>query len=199
MARVNLMNWKTIDNQMAQWETHLTEELRLSREHARKLATIISSEVRFLKIEDKQKIIDASPIPLADRLSELEAFQGWMDQASQIQGNPYVTRAQVLSQNYICFVYLPESCFRVLSKVAPAGSATKRCSQFLSNNPIRAFRNAIAHANWTYNADFSGLVYWARKGQDQDEPLNRFEVTANVLSFWQALSRCAAYAAFSNI
>ncbi len=193
------MNWKKIDNQMAQWETNLTEEVRLSKEHARKLATVLSSEVRFLKSDDKQKIIEASPVPLADRLLELKAFQGWMDQANTITGNPYVTRAQVLSQNYICFVYLPESCFRILSKVAPAGSATKHCSQFLSNNPIRAFRNAIAHANWTYKSDFSGLVYWARKGQDQDEPLNRFEVNANDLGFWQALSRCVAYAAFSNI
>src|SRR5262249_11910426 len=105
----------------------------------------------------------------------------------------------VLSQNYICFVYLPEACFRVLSKVCPNGSATKKCAQFLSNNPVRAFRNAIAHANWMYRADFGGLIYWARNGSDQNEPLEKFEVAQNDLAFWQALSRCVAYSAYSNL
>lgn len=183
---------------MASWQLKLTKEVRVADEQANKLATIISSEVRFLKVEDKQRIRQASPVPLSDRLSELSAFQGWMDQANSISGNPFVTRAQVICQNYICFVYLPESCFRVLAKIAPSGSATKRCSQFLTNNPVRAFRNAIAHSNWTYKSDYSGLIYWARKGSDQNEPLTQFEVNQNDLAFWQALSRCVAYAAFSN-
>jgi len=122
-----------------------------------------------------------------------------MDQAHSIRNNPFVTRAQVLSQNYICFVYLPEACFRVLSKVCPSGSATKKCAQFLSNNPVRAFRNAVAHSNWKYRADFGAIVYWARKGSDPDEPLQQFEVEQNDLSFWQAISRCVAYAAYSNL
>ena len=193
------MNWKHLDTQMQLFSTRLTSEVKLDPEMALKLATTIASDIRFLSLEQKTEINAASPVSLADRLYELQAFQGWMDQAHTIHNNPYVTRAQVLSQIYICFVYLPESCFRILAKACPSGSAAKKCAQFLSNNPVRTFRNAVAHANWTYRADFKAIVYWAHKGSDQNEPLERFEVAQDDLSFWQALSRCVAYVAYSNL
>ena len=187
------------DTQMQFFSAQLTSEVKLTPEMAAKLATTIASDVRFLSLEQKAEIKAASPVPLVDRLAELEAFQGWMDQASTIRNNPYITRAQVLSQSYICFVYLPESCFRILAKVCPSNSAAKKCAQFLSNNPVRAFRNAVAHANWTYRTDFKAIVYWARKGNDSNEPLEKFKVEQDDLSFWQALSRCVAYAVYSNL
>ncbi len=193
------MNWKHLDTQMQFFSDRLITEVKLAPDIAAKLATTIASNVRFLSVEQKTEIKAASPVPLTDRLDELKAFQGWMDQAHTIRNNPYVTRAQVLSQSYICFVYLPESCFRILAKICPNDSAAKKCSQFLSNNPVRAFRNAVAHANWTYRYDFKALVYWARKGSDRDESLERFEVEHDELSFWQALSRCVAYTAYSNL
>ena len=147
------MNWQHLDTQMRTYSTRLTSEVKLTPEMAQKLATTIAADVRFLSFEQKAEIRVASPVPVQDRLAELKAFQGWMDQASTVRSNPFVTRAQVLSQNYICFVYLPEACFRVLSKVCPSGSAAKKCAQFLSNNPVRAFRNAVAHSNWTYRSD----------------------------------------------
>jgi hypothetical protein len=70
---------------------------------------------------------------------------------------------------------------------------------YLTENPVRAFRNAIAHSNWTYSSDFHGLVYWARKGSDPDEALSRFEVFQGDLDFWQTLSRGVAYAAYTSI
>lgn len=193
------MNWQYLDTQMQAFSAQLTSEVRLKPDLVAKLATAIAADVRFLTPEQKIEIRAASPVPLADRLAELQAFQGWMDQAHTVRNNPFVTRAQVLSQNYICFVYLPEACFRILSKACPSGSATKKCAQFLSNNPVRAFRNAVAHANWTYRSDFGAIIYWARKGSDSTEPLEKFEVEQNELSFWQALSRCVAYAAYSNL
>lgn len=196
---VSLMNWKHLDTQMQIYSARLTSEVKLTPEMASKLATTIASDVRFLSLEQKEEIKLASPVPLSDRLAELQAFQGWMDQARTTRNNPYIIRAQVLSQSYICFVYLPESCFRILAKVCPNGSAAKKCSQFLSNNPVRAFRNAVAHANWTYRSDFKALIYWARKGSDPNETIERFEVEQEDLSFWQALSRCVAYAAYSNL
>lgn len=193
------MNWKHLDTQMHPFSARLTSEVKLTPEMAAKLATTIAADVRFLSPEQKAEIKAASPVPLSNRLAELQAFQGWMDHAHTVRNNPFVTRAQVLSQNYICFVYLPEACFRVLSKACPNDSAATKCAQFLSNNRVRAFRNAIAHANWTYRDDFEAIVYWARKGSDPNEPLERFEVEQNDLSFWQALSRCVAYAAYSNL
>lgn len=113
--------------------------------------------------------------------------------------HPVVVRAQVVYQNYICFVYLGESCFNVLKKELPSGSTAKKCCKFLTDNPVRAFRNAMAHANWRYLPDFSGLEYWARKGTEPTEPMVRFEVSQQDLCFWQALARCTAYASFGTL
>ena len=193
------MTWRKLDEQLAVWSNRLTSELKIAENKSRKLATSIASEVGFLPKDAKDSIIAASPIALADRLQELRAFQGWMDTVRHAPNSPFLVRAQVLTQNYICFVYLPESCFRVLSKISPKDSVTRKCAQYLSDNPVRAFRNAIAHANWTYREDFKAIVYWARKGHDLDEVLQRFEVAQDELSFWQALSRCVAYSVFSNL
>ena len=185
---------------MAAWSARLVSEVKISENDSLKLGTKIASDVRFLPRDAKAEIAGASPVPVRDRLQELKAFQGWMDTIAKT-GNisPVVVRAQVITQNYICFVYLPELCFRILAKSLPSGSVTKQCAKFLSNDRIRAFRNAIAHANWAYRSDFSGITYWARKGTDQAAPLSKFEVLQQELAFWQALSRCVAYAAFSNL
>jgi hypothetical protein len=194
------MTWQQLDEQLAKWSDRLTSAVKITASESRKLATNIALEVRFLPQDAKASIIGASPISLSDRVNELIAFQGWMDIVRRSPSkSSHVVRAQVITQNYICFVYLPESCFRALSKAAPTGSVTRRCAQFLSDNPIRAFRNAIAHANWTYRDDFGALIYWARKGSGVDEVMEKFEVPQDELSFWQALSRCVAYAAFSNL
>jgi hypothetical protein len=192
-------SWQNLDTQMERFSARLLSEIKLTSEVAAKLATTIAADVRFLSPDQKSEIKAASPIPLGDRLAELQAFQGWMDRARAVRNDPFITRAQVLTQNYICFVYLPEACFRILAKACPSGSAAKKCGKFLSDNPVRAFRNAIAHANWTYRSDFKAIVFWAREGSNATEPLKRFEVEQDELEFWQALSRCTAYVAYSNL
>lgn len=193
------MNWDKLDSQMARFEPQLREHVKIQKGYVGKLVTVVASEVRFLSQEAKLEIRNTSPVPIEDRFTELVAFQGWMDISNTNQRNPCIARAQVLTQNYICFIYLPESCFRVLYKVLPSGSTTKRCCKFLINSRVRSFRNAIAHANWTYRQDFRAIQFWARKGEDKDEPLIQFEVEQGELEFWQALSRCVAYAAYSNL
>jgi hypothetical protein len=42
-------------------------------------------------------------------------------------------------------------------------------------------------------------VFWARKGDDPEEALTRFEVPQEDLNFWQALSRAVAYTAYSSL
>ena len=122
-----------------------------------------------------------------------------MDAVHDLQAAPGVVRAQVIYQNYVCFVYLGEACFRALRQIAPSGSNAKKCCKFLTDNPIRAFRNAIAHANWDYNDDFSGIIYWARKGSDPSEPMSRFEVAQHDLQFWQALARTVGYVTYTHL
>jgi hypothetical protein len=133
---------------------------------------------------------------LKERLDELKAFQDWMDWASAAPRDPAIVRAQVITQNYVCFVYLRDSCFIELGKRLPTESTAKKCCGFLTADTVRAFRNAIAHANWHYKPDFSGIEYWARAGGGRNASMDRHEVNQQDLAFWQALARCTAYAAF---
>ena len=191
------MNWDKLDKQMAVFTEKLIKDIKVTHGVANKLATTIEKEMRLLKADELNLFYSASPVNKKYRYEELIAFDGWMRYSSSFKGNPYVVRAQVAYLNYICFVYLPESCFKVLMKIAPEGSATRNCSKFMINNPIRAFRNAIAHSNWNYRDDHKAIIYWARKGDNIGEPLHRYEVEQEELDYWQHISRCVAYVAFS--
>jgi hypothetical protein len=189
-----------LDGQMRQWSTRLRDDLKIGPPESNQLATTIRSEVDALPVDAKQRAEDASQIPLKIRIEELQAFQRWMDLVDAMcDPDPGVVRAQVVYQNYICFVYLGESCFKILKKELPPESTAKKCCKFLTDNPVRAFRNAVVHANWRYSTDFSGLEYWARKGDDALEPMVQFNVSQHDLSFWQSLARCTAYASFITL
>jgi hypothetical protein len=194
-----MTTWARLDEQLAAWVIKLVAEVKVSEQDATKLATTIAADVRFLSTEAKAAVRAASPISIDDRVQELLGFQGWMDETGRIKLSAFAGRVKVIAQNYICFVYLPESCFKILSKELPSGSVAKRCCKFLCGDRIRALRNAVAHANWTYRSDFKAIVYWARKGDDRTDPLLQFEVEQNELDFWQALSRCVAHVALSNL
>jgi len=188
-----------LDRQVQVWTTRLRDDLRIGPPESNQLATTIGKEVASLSEEAKQRVRHASQIPLATRMEELIAFQGFMDHVRELGDSPVVVRAQVVYQNYICFVYLGESCFNVLKKELPSSSTAKKCCKFLTDNPVRAFRNAVAHANWRYLPDFSGLEFWAQKGAEPNEPMVHFEVSQNDLGFWQAVARATAYAAFLSL
>jgi len=185
-----------LNSQMLRWAPRLINDLNLDLQEANKISTVIFNEVSTLSTDTRKELILSSPILPKDRIDELLAFQGWMDFASSIKRNPFITRAQVITQNYICFVYLGDALFKALKAALPSPKVTGRCCRFLLNNPVRAFRNAIAHSNWKYLPDFSGIEFWSKKGSDPDEPLVRFEVSQNDLNYWQALARCTAYSAF---
>jgi hypothetical protein len=192
-----MTSWTTLDRQMAGWSHRLTTEVRISEAESRILATKIAADTRFLPSEVKLRIVEASPIAVDARLDELRAFQQWMENFPR-RPPAALVRAQVITQLYVCFVYLPEGCFTILAKSLPGGSVAKKCARFLTNDRIRQLRNAVAHANWRYLDDFSGIAYWARKG-DHESPLSEFQVKQEELNFWQALSRTMAYAALSNL
>jgi hypothetical protein len=187
---------QNLDSQMLVWAQRTIKELKLDLMRANKLGSTIEAEIHSLSFENKRALMDLSPVTPQNRLDELVAFQGWMDFAHRIRGNPYVTRAQVITQNYICFVYLGDALFKALKAALPPPLVTGRCCRYLLNNPVRAFRNAVAHSNWRYKEDFSGLEFWAKKGSEIDEPIAYFEVSQEELGYWQALSRCVAYSAY---
>ena len=195
---VKKMSWLHLDKQLARFSDRLVSDVRIEKEEAKKIATLIAGETRFLPPEIKSAISDASPVSILNRRVELEAFQRWSELAAETR-DPAVVRAHVLTQNYICFVYLPESCFSILYKNMPSGSLTRRCSNYLTSSRVRSFRNAIAHANWSYRDDFEAIEFWARKGSVLSESLSKFEVDNDELQFWQALSKCVAYTVISNL
>lgn len=187
---------QNIDTQMRVWAQRLIHDLKLDMVQANRLGSVIENEVRSLTPEQKQQLILSSHVSPQNRIDELLGFQGWMDFVNKTRGNPYLIRAQVITQNYICFVYLGDALFKKLKSILPPPLVTGRCCSFLLNNPVRAFRNAVAHSNWRYNDQFSGLEFWARKGAGPDEPLDHFEVSQEDLSYWQSLSRCVGYSAY---
>jgi hypothetical protein len=191
-------DWTKLDVQMRCYSPRLRDDLRIDSAESNHLATSIATECAALSPDAVAEIREQDPVGLDTRLEELVAFQRFMDLVGSIPGQPLIVRAQVITQNYLCFVYLGDSCFKVLQKHAPSGSTTRKCCRFLTDNPVRAFRNALAHANWQYNEDFSGLRFWARKGSEPNDPLIEFAVSQLELGFWQALARCVSYVAFSH-
>jgi hypothetical protein len=188
-----------MDEQMRHWSARLRDDLKIVPPESDVLASSIAREVQCLSFEARERVRTASMIPLGARLEELMAFQKWMDLLHESSPHPAVTRAQVITELYVCFVYLGEACFGVLRKELPNGSVAKKCCRFLTENPVRALRNAVAHSNWRYLPDFSGLEFWAKKGPDPTEQPSRFVALHEELSFWQALARCTAYASYLSL
>lgn len=190
---------EALNKQLGKWEKQFQNEVKIKKEDIPILATAFSNEIKNLSEDIRQEIREATPVDIHLRYEELRAFQSYMDITHNRTLHPSEARAQIINTNYICFVYLNESCFRIIKQHLTAGSTTKKCCNYLVNNPIRAFRNAIAHSNWSYKDDFSAILYWARKSSDQNEPLEQFEVTNEQLGFWQTLARGLAYVIYEEI
>ena len=191
--------WRAVNSQLVKFALRLQEEIGLAADECAKVASLIAADVRFLPLDAKAEIVAASPIPLPARLEELVAFQRWMELASAVQGHPEVVRAQVVVQNYICFVYLKDACFEILARRAPNRSVAARCADYLSRGTVRDFRNAFSHANWCYKSDYSGLDCWVlQDARNKLGPMRQFTVSQVDLDFWQTLARAVAYATYEQ-
>ena len=190
---------ENFDKQLFEFKTQLEKDVKIPLDKVDCVASTIELEIKQNKDKLKQVIIAVSPVPLETRLEELSSFQTMMDTFNRMKPRPEIVRSQVMTQNYISFVYLKDTLFEVLRKNSENGSVTKKCTKFLLNNPVRAFRNSIAHGNWKYLNDFSGLEYWAYKDSNFNEPMTRFEVSQSDLNFWQMLSRTVAYTSYLTL
>ncbi len=192
-----MSDWHYLDRQLFIWETKLRDDVGLSSMQAHNVASSISNEVTLLPSSAREELRHSSPISLESRLDEIAAFQYWMDISKSIN-HPAITRAKVITQNYICFVYLKESWFEALGKVMAPQTVTALCCAFMLSEPLRRFRNAFAHGNWQYLQDFSGLEFWARTRNSGKKEV-RSEVSQLDLNFWQILSRCTTYASMQTL
>lgn len=189
-----------LDLQLAYYRRNLIEEVGISSEICENIGTKIEEELQNLTEIQIEDIISHSPISLNNRYEELVAFQRMMDyvQINQIS-EPGLVRSQVITQNYICFVYLKDSYFKALQNETESKTITHRCSKFLTSARIRKFRNSIAHGNWNYKSDFNGLEYWDYIRGRRENGYEKFIVSSKELAFWQTLSRVLAYASIETI
>ena len=195
---------KNLDRQLYPYSDRLKEDVGIDKIHLDSICSTIYSELGQLSNENLLEIELASPISLKLRIEELTAFNMMMDRVNiQLSKYPEIVRSQVIVQNYIAFVYLKDNCFEVTKKIMPSGTLTRRIYQFLLNNPVRAFRNAIAHGNWQYANDFSAIKYYAHKGESipnaEGKEMCEFTVENSELGFWQALSRATGYTIYTYI
>jgi hypothetical protein len=187
-----------LNQQMKRFSAILRDDLKIEHNDSNNLATAIIRDVSQIQADDRNRILASQIFDIRYRIDELVAFQQWMDLSKEFENNPAVARARVITQNYLCFVYLGEALFNNIKRSLPSCTA-KKCCSYLTNNPVRAFRNALAHANWKYVDDFSAIEFWAKKGNDPNEKMVYWIVNNAELNFWQALSRCTAYAIYLTL
>lgn len=190
---------KHLDTQLSNFRNLLETEVKIPLDKCDCIASTIATEIENNKSFFKQEILLVSPVPLETRLEELSCFQTMMDTFNKMKPRPEIVRSQVMTQNYVCFVYLKDTLFEVLRKNSEIGSITKKCTKYLLNNPVRAFRNSIAHGNWKYKDDFSGLEFWAYKDSTVNDSMTKYQVSQSELNFWQLLSRAVAYTAYLKL
>lgn len=182
---------------MLPWGSRLRDDLGISAAESQSLATSIFNDVSELSDDVKANQL-SDLLTFGERFNELALFMNYLADR-QSSGNISVIEghAHVVLSSYLCFVYLGDACFIRLRKLVPSGSVSKKCFKFLTENPVRAFRNAVAHANW--KVEDRRIVFWARKGSDENEPLVEFTVDDSDRAFWFFLSLCAAKATYAAL
>ena len=153
-----------IDARLSEFSTKLRDDLAIEPPSSLKLATTIYDEIRTLPVELLPTLAGESPLSLKDRYDELMSTLKWWSTQCTEQTNMYAI-CRIL--NYFCFVYLSESCFKVLREKLPPDSITRKCCKYLTDNPVRAFRNAVAHANWRPTLDESAIDFGRGKAPTQ--------------------------------
>ena len=122
-------SWTKLDGIMCQYSSKLRDDLSIPPQASRSLASSIAADVLALPPEVRRRIRDDDTIGLQKRVNELRAFEGFMDLAAELQrtSGSYapLTRAQVICQLYVVFVYLGDACLLA----APQSSGQRHRSQ----------------------------------------------------------------------
>jgi hypothetical protein len=176
-----------LDRQVRVFETRLGLDVPVSANGH--LPSSVYREVAALGEEAHNLLRVELAIPPETYLEEMTAFQGWMDLARANQTNPFIARAQVVTQLYFGFVWLRDSLLTPLSKIVPDGITTSILRFFGKDTDRWTLRNAVAHGRWKYASDFAGLECW-----DGIPPTKYLFVAADDLEAWQTLSRATIIA-----
>lgn len=191
---------EVLNRQLSVYKNYLINKVEISVEHVERIGTIIEEEVSMLKQNQIEKIKKHSPVELKNRYEELLAFQRMMDyiRLNDIK-EPGLIRSQVITQNYISFVYLKDSFFRALKNETPEDTVIYKCCDFLTSGRVRKLRNSIAHGNWNYLSCFTGIEFWDYLSGKEKNGYEKFEIKQEELGFLQTLSRGVAYASIEAL
>lgn len=189
-----------LNKQLSVYKKYLIEKVEISVEYAERIGTIILEEVSCLEQNQIEKIKMHSPVQLKDRYEELLAFQRMMDyiRLNNIK-EPGLIRSQIITQNYISFVYLKDSFFKSLKNEVPKDTVIYKCCDFLTSGRVRKLRNSIAHGNWSYLSSFAGIEFWDYLSGKEKNGYEKFEIKQEELDFLQTLSRGVAYASIESL
>jgi hypothetical protein len=208
MMNVDLI--KQLDVGLREYSSRLRDDFKISPPESNELATAIRREVQQLDSQTRLALQSDAPLSTTDRIHLLNLFVHWW---RTNPGAPDNCIGQMMALNYFCFVYLGESHLKKLRKcaLAPLG---KKCATFLTDNPVRALRNALAHGNWRPSFDSLGIDYWGRPGsvpvctvqpkcanasEASTEPMQHFKVSVEDLNFWHLLAIATTYASLSGL
>lgn len=182
-----------LDDQIVRFRERLINDLGIDPSCCSRFASTLATDVSLLPISAQKSLsAEDGPIRLSERFDEIIAFQSFMEFAHDFRTAPQIVRTQVIVQNYVCFVYLGDALFKKLKDAASPNSSLYLCSSFLTSDPIKAFRNALAHASWRYAPDFQSLQFWDLLRKKKEEQGMR-SVQNDELAFWQMLARVTAY------
>lgn len=192
---------QVFDEQLASHAQQLSKDLGLDPFSSRRLATKVYDEISELPSEGRDLLLRSSPVSPRDRLHQIEQSIAFNAACSRdiFERVPGVAYAHTVTLCYISVVYLAEPLFDEMFKVLGPDSSGKKCAKYLRKNPIRAFRNALAHGHWRFRDDGSGIDFWARKGSTGNEPMVQWEVSQQDLVFWYSLARATGYAALKAV
>lgn len=189
------MLFEELDHKLSAYSPKLRDDLGIDPPASLRLASAIRDEIRALPVHLLPTLAGDSPLALKDRWEMLNLLIGWLD-----SNHDYPDAfGQIVTVNYIAFVYFGDTCFKVLRKELPKGTIAQKCCVYLTDNPVRAFRNAIAHGNWRFCLDRSGIDFWARKGADPEEEVVRWRFVQNDLSFSQYLAIATAFSTMATL
>jgi len=199
-----------LDVALREYSSRLRDDFEISPQESNELATGIRREIQQLDNQTRHALQSEPPLSTTDRILLLNDFVHWWRTNPATPENPL---GQVMALNYFCFVYLGESHLKRLRKCA-AAPLGKKCATFLTDNPVRALRNALSHGNWRPSFDRLSIDFWARPGsvpvctvqpkcsnapEATIEPMQHFKVSVEDLNFWHILAIASTYASLSGL
>ncbi|MBU0600253.1 hypothetical protein KJ997_05735, partial [bacterium] len=187
------------------WSDRLIGDVHIPQQSTTQVATTISNEIIQSDTSLHNALAKSSPLDLKKRLSFFDNFQIWehviipklvCPDDNEIP-KKYLSDAFFEMKNvvnvYMSFVFAGDGLFELLVKEAAKNTILRISAKFIRNNPLRAIRNAVAHGNYHIAADGS-LSCWAKKGDQKDEPLVKFEASDIDMAFYAAFTRTVAWA-----